>query len=48
MLVGPAPMPELGDEGGNVPLDALQRHSWTYESDYYRSLLDKARITEPT
>ena len=48
MLVGPAPMLELGDVSGNVPPDSLQRYSWIYESDYYRSLLDKARITELT
>ena len=46
-LVGPAPMLELGDEDGIVSPDALQRHAWIFDSDYYRSLLDKARITDP-
>ena len=47
-LVGPAPSLEQGDFDGNVPLDALERHEWIYESDFYRSLLDKARLTNPT
>ena len=47
-LVGPAPSIEQGDFDGNVPLDALQRHEWIYESDFYRSLLEKARLTNPT
>ena len=47
-LVGPAPSVEQGDFDGNVPLDALERHQWIYESDFYRSLLDKARLTNPT
>ena len=47
-LVGPAPIQDLGDDSGNVPLDALERHGWIYESDYYRELLDKAEITGST
>ncbi|MYC39375.1 MAG: hypothetical protein F4X66_21060 [Chloroflexi bacterium] len=47
-LVGPAPSVEQGDFDGNVPLDALERHKWIYESDFYRSLLEKARLTNPT
>ena len=47
-LVGPAPSVDQGDFDGNVPLDALERHDWIYESDFYRSLLDKARLTNPT
>ncbi len=47
-LVGPAPSVEQGDFDGNVPLDALERHQWIYDSDFYRSLLDKARLTNPT
>ena len=39
---------DLGDDDGNVPLDAIWQHAWIYESDYYRSLLDKARLTNPT
>ena len=38
----------MGDAEGNVPLDALQEAQWIYESDYYRSLLDKANLTNPT
>lgn len=30
------------------PLGALEQHQWIYETDYYRSLLDKARLTNPT
>jgi TRAP-type C4-dicarboxylate transport system substrate-binding protein len=47
-LVGPAPTKELGDFDGNVPLDSLQRHLFVYESDYYKSLLEKAKLTNPT
>ena len=38
----------MGDAEGNVPLDALMEAQWIYESDYYRSLLDKANLTNPT
>ncbi len=48
MLVGPAPTPEEGDADGNVPLDALEKHLYVYESDYYRNLLDRAKFTDPT
>ena len=47
-LVGLAPSEEQGDFDGNVPLDALERHEWIYDSDFYRSLLEKARLTSPT
>ena len=47
-LTGPAPVRALGDRDGDVPMDALQRHSYIYGSDYYRSLLDRAGITDPT
>ena len=47
-LVGPAPSVEEGDAEGNVPLDALDTHLYVYESDYYRSLLDRANFTNPT
>lgn len=47
-LVGPAPTFELGNSNGNVPLDSLQRHRYIYNSSYYRSLLDKANLTNPT
>ena len=46
-LPGPAPIRELGDGDGQVSLGVLQRHSWIYESDYYRSLLEKAWPAEP-
>ena len=54
-LVGPAPLTangepdaDLGDSDGNVPLTALQDHLWLYESDYYKSLVEKANLTNPT
>ena len=47
-LVGPAPTYDLGDGDGNVPLYALEQHEWIYESDYYQSLLEKAKIANPT
>ena len=55
-LAGPSVYPEfidrygisLGDDSGNVPLYALQQHQWIYESNYYQSLLAKARLTDPT
>ncbi len=54
-MVGPAPKTpsgepdaDLGDLQGNVPLDALEDHLWLYESDYYKSLIEKANLTDPT
>ena len=47
-LAGPAPVPELGDSNGAVPLDSLERHIWIYESSYYQELLAKANLTDPT
>ena len=47
-LAGPAPHEDLGGYDGRVPMDALARHVWLYESDHYQSLLDKARLTDPT
>ena len=47
-LVGPAPTMEEGDAEGNVPLDALEKHLYVYESDYYRSIIDRAKFTNPT
>ena len=47
-LVGPAPSVEQGDFDGNVPLDALQRHDWIYESEFYEGLLEKAKLLDPT
>ena len=48
MLVGPAPTPEEGDADGNVPLDALEKHLYVYDSDYYQSVLERAKFTDPT
>ncbi len=47
-LVGPAPTKEEGDADGNVPLDALAKHRFVYESDYYRSVIERAKFTNPT
>jgi len=47
-LVGPAPTVDQGDFDGNVPLGALQRHLWIYESRFYEELLEKARLADPT
>ena len=52
-LAGPAVMPEfqgrydLGNGDGQVPLDAILQHQWIFESDYYRSLVAKARLNNP-
>ncbi len=48
-LVGPTRNPDLGiGEEGMIPLDILEGNEWIYESDYYRSLLDKANFDNPT
>ena len=54
-LEGPAPLKlsdepdtDLGDSEGNVPLSALQDHLWLYDSDYYKSLVEKANLANPT
>ena len=47
-LAGPAPGAGLGDADENVPLAALQRQEWIYDSEYYRSLLEKAKLDNPT
>ena len=47
-LVGPAPTVAEGDADGNVPLDALEKHRYVYESDYYRNLIERAKFTDPT
>ena len=55
-LVGPSVFEEfmatygtdLGDDDGQVPLDALEGVRWVFESDYYRQLLEKANLTNPT
>jgi TRAP-type C4-dicarboxylate transport system substrate-binding protein len=47
-LVGPAPSVAEGDADGNVTLGALKNHRFVYESDHYKSLIEKARLTDPT
>jgi len=47
-LVGPTSDPGQGDLEGMVPLDALQRQTYIYESDYYKGLIEKANLTNPT
>ena len=50
-LVGPSPggtEEELGDGTGNVPLEFLEKNKHIFETDYYRHLLDKAKLTNPT
>ena len=55
-LVGPSVFPDfmdtygtdLGDDDGNVPLDAIEDVRWVFESDYYRQLIETANLTNPT
>ena len=55
-LVGPSVYAEfmdtygtdLGDDDGQVPLDALMDVRWVFESDYYQQLLEKANLDNPT
>jgi TRAP-type C4-dicarboxylate transport system substrate-binding protein len=47
-LVGPANPGDLGDFDGNVPLKSLESHRFIYESDYYRELVEKAKLENPT
>ena len=55
-LVGPSVYDEfmdlygtdLGDDDGIVPLDAILDLKWVFESDYYRQLMETARLTNPT
>ena len=47
-LVGPGPTDRLGNPTGDVTLSALQDHLWLYESDYYKSLIEKANLNNPT
>jgi TRAP-type C4-dicarboxylate transport system substrate-binding protein len=56
VLVGPSVYPEfmdldgtdLGDDDGQVPLDAIMDVRWVFESDYYRQLIETANLTNPT
>ncbi len=47
-LVGPAASVDQGDFDGNVPLSALENHAYVYESDFYKKILAKANLTNPT
>tara|TARA_B100001971_G_scaffold8716_1_gene7132 strand:+ start:401 stop:1744 length:1344 start_codon:yes stop_codon:yes gene_type:complete len=47
-LVGPAATVDQGDFDGNVPLSALENHGYVYESDFYKKILAKANLTNPT
>ena len=47
-LAGPAKTIEQGDFDGNVTLESLERHLWIYESLFYKELLEKAKLTDPT
>ena len=47
-LVGPAATKDQGDFDGNVTLSALENHIWVYDSDFYRKILAKANLTNPT
>ena len=47
-LAGPAPTKDEGDADGNVPLSALETLRFVYESDYYRSVIERAKFTNPT
>ena len=55
-LVGPSVYDEfmeldgtdLGDDDGQVPLDAIMDVRWVFESDYYKSLIEAANLTNPT
>ena len=47
-LVGPSP--NTGSRIGYepVPLEALERHRYVYESEYYQDLIRRARLDDPT
>ena len=47
-LVGMAPHEDLGGFEGEVPLDAIEEHAWIFESEYYKSLPETAKLTNPT
>ena len=47
-LVGPAPSEDQGDADGNVPLSALEKHRYAYESDYYKDVIERANFDDPT
>ena len=43
-----APHEDLGGFEGEVPLDAIEEHAWIFESEYYKSLPETAKLTNPT
>ena len=50
-MVGPSPggvEEALGDGTGMVPLEFLEKNRHIFETDYYRSLIEKANLTNPT
>ncbi len=47
-LVGLAATKEEGGLQGEVPLDALTRHLYIYNSPYYKGMLEKAKLDNPT
>ena len=38
----------LGDGNGMVPLEFVEKNRHIFETDYYRSLIDKAKLLDPT
>ena len=47
-LAGSPPHANLGDREGKVQLAALEEYRWLYDSDYYRDLLERANLGNPT
>ena len=50
-LVGPSPGgvdEALGDGTGMVPLEFVEKNRHIFETDYYASLIEKAKLTDPT
>ena len=47
-LDGPAPDPSLGDFDGNVTAEAIEKHAYIFESQYYQSVLERANLENPT
>ncbi len=49
-LVGPVPEPiedDVGDYGG-VPYEGLEDYLYVFESDYYRGMVERANLANPT
>ena len=47
-LDGPAPDESLGDFDGNVTAEAIEIHSYVFESAYYQEVLERANLEDPT